>query len=140
MKANFRLLSVQNDTNPSFAMNPKITDKYNKRAESKIMKIKRPASKTKMNLLVEEENDQEKEKESQQMSLSDIVNKETLERAVNIMLDGFKADEYDLKELHHYTQVLPAKYYEPGSHLLNRQVAFALKHTDSRLFLSWVLL
>ena len=140
MKANFRLLSVQNDTNPSFAMNPKITDKYNKRAESKIMKIKRPASKTKMNLLVEEENDQEKEKESQQMSLSDIVNKETLERAVNIMLDGFKADEYDLKELHHYTQVLPEKYYEPGSHLLNRQVAFALKHTDSRLFLSWVLL
>ena len=140
MKANFRLLSVQNDNNPSFAMNPKIVDKYNKRTESKIMKIKRPASKTKITLLVEEENEQEKEKEQQQMSLEDIVNKETLERAVNIMLDSFKAEEYDLKELHNYTQVLPAKYYEPGSHLQNRQVAFALKHTDNRLFLSWVLL
>jgi P4 family phage/plasmid primase-like protien len=35
---------------------------------------------------------------------------------------------------------LPEKYYEPGSHLLNRLVAFALKHTDDRLFLSWVML
>jgi P4 family phage/plasmid primase-like protien len=35
---------------------------------------------------------------------------------------------------------LPAKYYEPGSHLLNRQVAFALKNTDDRLFLSWIML
>ena len=140
MKANFRLLSVQNDNNPSFAMNPKIVDMYNKRAESKVFKIKKPSSKTKLNLLFNDENEQEQEKEQQQMSLSDIVNKETLERAVNMMLGSFKTDEYDLKELHNYTQVLPPKYYEPGSHLLNRQVAFALKHTDPRLFLSWVLL
>jgi P4 family phage/plasmid primase-like protien len=138
MKANFRLLSVQNDSNPSFAINPKIVEKYNKHAESKVMKIKRPASKTKMNLLMEQEELEEDQDVNKQMSLKDIVNKETLERAVELMLNGFKADEYDLKELHYYTQILPPKYYEPGSHLLNRQVAFALKHTDARLFLSWV--
>jgi hypothetical protein len=38
------------------------------------------------------------------------------------------------------TQILPPMYYEPGSHLLNRQVAFALKNTHVELFYSWVLL
>ena len=47
-------------------------------------------------------------------------------------------NEQDIKQVHEYTQILPAKYYEPGSHLKNRMVAFALKHTDERLFLSWV--
>ena len=137
IKANYTLLSVQNDKNPEFVMNPKIVDKYNKRAENKVFKIKKPASKTKMNLLVEDDKEAD---EQEQMSLSDVVNKETLEKAVNLMLNNFKADEYELKELHYYTQILPAKYYEPGSHLINRQVAFALKHADSRLFLSWVML
>jgi hypothetical protein len=54
------------------------------------------------------------------------------------MLKSLKPDEYEVKETHEYTQILPEKYYAPGSHLLNRQVAFALKHTDERLFLSWV--
>ena len=51
-----------------------------------------------------------------------------------------KACGKNVKETHDFTQILPEKYYEPGSHLLNRQVAFALKHTDSRLFISWVAL
>ena len=54
------------------------------------------------------------------------------------MIKNLKPNEYEIKETHEYTQQLPEKYYEPGSHLLNRQVAFALKHTDERLFLSWV--
>ena len=49
-------------------------------------------------------------------------------------------NEYFIKEVHEYAQVLPEKYYEPGSHALNRLVAFGLKHTDDRLFLSWVML
>jgi len=63
-----------------------------------------------------------------------------LDKAVNAMLNSFGTNEYELKEIHEYTQVLPEKYYEPGSHLLNTQVAFALKHSDDRLFLSWVAL
>jgi P4 family phage/plasmid primase-like protien len=54
------------------------------------------------------------------------------------MLKHLKSSEYEIKETHEFTQALPAKYYEPGSHLLNRQVAFALKHTSEKLFLSWV--
>ena len=54
------------------------------------------------------------------------------------MIAHLKTNEYEIAETHHFTQALPEKYYAPGSHLLNRQVAFALKHTDERLFLSWV--
>ena len=56
------------------------------------------------------------------------------------MFNNLKSNEYEIKETHDFTQALPGKYYEPGSHMLNRQVAFALKHTDERLFLSWVML
>ena len=135
LKNNFIRLSVQNEGNPRFELNPKILDLYNKRLETKGQKIKRPASKTKMNLIFEDDDN-----DDENMSLSDITNKDTLKKAVDNLFKSLLPSEYDIKELHEYTQILPAKYYEPGSHLLNRQVAFALKHTDERLFLSWVML
>jgi len=135
LKANFRRLSVQNPNNPKFEMNPKIIDEYNRRA--KAPKMKKPASRTRVNLLVEDDESNEQEAF---VSLNDITNKETLERAMSLIIGKLKHDEYELKELHQYAQILPARFYEPGSHLLNRQVAFALKDADERLFLSWVML
>jgi P4 family phage/plasmid primase-like protien len=87
-----------------------------------------------MNLIMEDDDNPDE----QFISINDINNKETLEKAVNIMLSHLKTNEYEIAETHYFTQALPEKYYNPGSHLLNRQVAFALKHTDDRLFLSWV--
>jgi hypothetical protein len=133
-KNNFIKLSVQNEQSPSFKMNPKILDEYKKRTEKKNTKIKKPTSRTKMNLLIED--DEEAEEES--ISLNDIKDKQTLEKAVEFMLKQIKPNEYEIRETHFYTQELPEKYYEPGSHEKNRLVAFALKHTDERLFLSWV--
>jgi len=138
LKENFIKLSVQNDSNPKFEINPKIIDEYNKRLDNKKTKLKKLNSKTKINRLDIINNDDNSDEEY--ISLSDIHNKETLEKAVNIMLSKLKPNEYEIKEIHEYTQVLPEKFYESGSHLLNRQVAFALKHTDDRLFLSWILL
>ena len=137
LKNNFIKLSVQNEKNPRFELNPKILDAYNKRLESKGHKTKRPASKTKMKLIFEDDDD---DNNNENMSLNDIINNDTLKKAVDNLFKSLLPSEYDIKELHEYTQILPGKYYEPGSHLLNRQVAFALKHTDERLFLSWVLL
>jgi P4 family phage/plasmid primase-like protien len=135
LKNNFIKLSVQNSNNPRFEMNPKIIDLYNKKFETKSQKIRRPNSKTKLNLIIDDD-----ENEEIYISLNDIINKETLQRAVDNQLKNLLPSEYEIKETHEYAQTLPAKYYEPGSHLLNRQVAFALKHTDDRLFLSWVML
>ena len=135
LRNNFHKLSVQNIANPIFEMNPKILDEYNKLVENRGSKIKKASSKIKMNLIVEDDDEDNKEKS---ISINDIKDKETLEKAINIMLDNLNSNEYEINETHQFTQALPPKYYEPGSHLLNRQVAFALKHTDERLFLSWV--
>lgn len=135
MKRDFAKLNAQYDSHPKFEMNPKIIDTYNKRCETKNVKIKKPSSKTKMNLIVE---DDEHNEDEEYISINDIKNAELLKKAVDIMLKKLNTNEYEIKETHEYTQALPLKYYEPGSHTLNRQVAFALKHTDERLFLSWV--
>jgi P4 family phage/plasmid primase-like protien len=137
LKNNFAKLSVQNDKNIKFEMNPKIIDEYNSRLQSgKGPKIKKASSTIKMNLIVEDD----EENMEEQISISDIKDKESLDKAINIMFNNLKSNEYEIKETHDFTQALPGKYYEPGSHMLNRQVAFALKHTDERLFLSWVML
>ena len=134
-KNNFIKLSVQNNHHPSFKMNPKIISEYNKRLEKTNKKIKKPSSKTKMNLLIE---DNEEDNNQESISLDDIKDKQSLDKAVELMLKQISPNEYEIRETHFYTQELPAKYYEPGSHEKNRLVAFALKHTDDRLFLSWV--
>jgi P4 family phage/plasmid primase-like protien len=140
LKNNFEKLSVQYENNPKFEINPKIMDKYKKNLESKTKKIKKPVSKTKINLLIEDEDDDRIE-DDEYISISDITDKEMLDRAVNNMLKYFdKQGNFEAKEAHSFSQILPEKYYNPGSHSLNRQVAFALKHTDEKLFLSWVLL
>ena len=76
--------------------------------------------------------------EQEEIQLSDITNQDVLDKAVDIMLSKFSIYDHKVRETHEFTQILPAKYYEPGSHLLNRKVAFGLKDTDERLFLSWV--
>jgi P4 family phage/plasmid primase-like protien len=135
LKNNFAKLSVQYANNPKFEINPKMVDEYNKRLGNKNTRVKKASSKIKMNLITE---DDEQPEDEDYISINDIKDKETLEKAVNIMLKNLKSTEYETLETHYFTQALPEKYYEPGSHLLNRQVAFALKHTDERLFLSWV--
>ena len=135
LKTDFIKLSVQNDSNPKFEMNPKSLDAYNKIKNSKNTKLKKPVSKIRLNLLVQDEDTNDEE----HVSITDIKNKESLLKAVEIMLKNLTSQEYEIREAHEYAQILPKKYYEPGSHLLNRQLAFALKNTDDRLFLSWVL-
>jgi phage/plasmid-associated DNA primase len=65
-----------------------------------------------------------------------IKNKKELEQVCEQLL----MNQQELWELHLYTQALPSVFYEPGSHLENRKVAFALKNTNDKLFISWVAL
>jgi P4 family phage/plasmid primase-like protien len=132
LKDNFAKLSVQYNKHPKLNVNPKIMDEYNKRSQTP--KIKKPKTGVKVRVIDEED----AEEEEGEISLNDIKDKETLDKAIDIMLRKFKHIDRKLYELHHFTQELPEKYYAPGSHQYNRQVAFALKHTDERLFLSWV--
>jgi P4 family phage/plasmid primase-like protien len=133
LSKDFMKISVQYDKNEKFELNPKILDEYNRKLQNKNLKPKKTISKTKIRLLEEEEDEDN-------MSLDEIDNSEKLKKAMENILKNLKPNELYIKETHEYTQILPKKYYEPGSHLLNRQVAFALKHTDDRLFLSWIML
>lgn len=128
-------LSAQYPNHPKFEINPKIMDEYNKK-QSKLGSPGKSYRKPKPNLVVAEESDTD----DSNISIYNITDAVTLQRAFDNVLKQLKTDEYYVREIHEYTQILPAKYYEPGSHLLNRQVAFALKHTDDRLFLSWIML
>jgi len=127
------LLSAQYDGHLKCDINPKIKEEYTKRLENKTNKAKKSNTKGKINIIFEEEQDGE-------IQLSDIKNQETLKKAVDYIMVNLKVNEQFIKETHEYTQILPAKYYQPGSHLINTQVGFALKHTDDRLFLSWIML
>ncbi len=126
------LLSAQYDKHIRFEISPKIMDEYSNRLANR-SKAKRTPSKNKINLVLEEEDETN-------VSPNEIKNIDTLKRVVNHIMQNLKSNEQHIRETHEYTQILPKKYYEPGSHLLNRQVAFALKHTDERLFYSWVML
>jgi len=136
LKRDFAKLSVQYDKNPKFDINPKYKDEIAKRQTSGANKVRKASSNTKMNLLIE--NDGANDEDNNYISLSDITDEDMLDKAIAQMLRNLQPNEYEIEEIHKYTQALPARYYEPGSHLLSRQVAFALKHTDERLFLSWV--
>jgi hypothetical protein len=57
LKNNFIKLSVQNENCPSFKINPKIMDSYKNQSEKKSMKIKKMTSRTKMNLLVDDDDE-----------------------------------------------------------------------------------
>jgi P4 family phage/plasmid primase-like protien len=121
-------LSARYPNNISFELNPVIIDEYKMLSSppnKKVMVKKKRVS----NFSTKEE-----------ICEWNINNKEELELAMDEVLNSLKLDEYVIKETHEYTQILPEKYYKPGSHIDNRKVAFALKNTDERLFLSWVML
>lgn len=127
-------LSAQYDEHPVFEMNPAIKDLYDSRINNKPLRPK-VQTKTKLRLLTVDPDATE-----EIYSLQDIQDHETLKKAVESVLKSFKLDEYELKEVHEYVQILPKQYYEPGSHDKNIKAAFALKNTDDRLFLSWIML
>lgn len=134
MKDNFQSLCAQNNTLYEYTMTENGQQKYD---EMKSTITSKPKSRTRIKRLVIEsdliDNDGN-------ISLENIKNKEQLELAVNKMLDSLTSTEYEVRETHDYAQILPEMFYEPGSHARNREVAFALKYTDERLFLSWVML
>lgn len=122
------LISAQNTGHPIFPMKKELESEYNQ-YKSKPVKQKRK-SVIKFNIIDIDEIPK----------VEDIKTLEQLEAAVNALFKSFGENEYGLREVHEYTQILPESYYEDGSHLKSRQVAFALKNTDERLFLSWVML
>ena len=78
-----QLLSAQYNKHNKFEINPKIKEEYNKRLEAKTSKIKKSNSKGKVNIIFEEQIDGE-------IQLSDIINHEILNKAVDHIMGKSK--------------------------------------------------
>ena len=130
LATNFIQISAQNPDNPKFELNPKIMIQYMNATALKQKAVGGGGANMKFHRF--------KYSAGMGSSYDLITNNEELDAEIKLMLDNVSNSEYEIREIHEYTQILPEKYYCPGSHLLNRQVAFALKRTDERLFLSWI--
>lgn len=130
--ANFEKLSVQYTDHPNFEINVGILSTYNERLV---------AGKRRAQVISTSPSDCEDLRAITANNYEDyIYNIRSLED-LTIATDAvLKTMNSSVREIHDYVQILPAQYYEPGSHVINRKVAFALKHTDERLFLSWIML
>jgi len=133
-KKNFHNICAQNSNLHEYEMTITGEEKYQDLKSSFTSKVK---SKTRVKRLIIESDLLDN---NGNISLENIKTKKQLEVAVNKLLESLTSTEYEIKETHEYTQILPEMFYEPGSHARNREVAFALKYTDERLFLSWVML
>lgn len=127
----FHLLSAQYDSHIELELQPNIKEEYEKRLTTNKKTKSKPKVKHSVSLTNSGDGD---------LSLEDITNHELLRKAIDDIMSKLKTNELYIKETHDYVQILPEKYYEPGSHIYNTQVAFALKNTDERLFLSWIML
>lgn len=68
---------------------------------------------------------------------SKITNEEVLTGVVEEFLDGLSVEEYNIREIHQFTMILPKKYYNDYDEWL--RVGFALHNVDKRMFITWIL-
>lgn len=128
--ANFEKLSAQYAGNPKFEINVDILVEYNQQlvATKRSLPVSSETSSTPLT---------EINSGNYMQCIDSLSCIEELRAATEAVMSSLNTS---MREIHDYTQILPEQYYQPGSHVLNRKVAFALKHTDDRLFLSWVML
>jgi P4 family phage/plasmid primase-like protien len=71
-------------------------------------------------------------------NIAKIRSKEELDKYVNNFLDSIQISDYNLRETHEYTMILPATYYGSGSYDKWIRVGWVLRNTDVRLLITWV--
>jgi P4 family phage/plasmid primase-like protien len=67
-----------------------------------------------------------------------IKNDNDLNNIVEVFLNNLCNNDYELKETHLYTMILPENYYGEGSYNKWIRVGWALKNTNEKMFLSWI--
>jgi len=71
---------------------------------------------------------------------NNISSETELDDAIQNMIELFElsATEYELKETHQFTMILPEKYWNPGSYDRWIKVGWALKNTSKKLLPTWL--
>jgi P4 family phage/plasmid primase-like protien len=117
---NFTKLLIRYKNHPTFTMNTEIQSLYEAKKKKKTnsggksMKIVKKGA----------------------IRLSEITNSNILDEAIENIMENIDTNDYHVKETHDFTMCLGKDYYEPYNNWI--RVCFALRNTDSRLFLTWV--
>lgn len=126
-----KIMSARNSNNQKFEVN----DKYKSDIEKEMEFL---TSKTKTR-------DIEKKKKTSNINLSqiDFGKISTIEQIDEIIEELFhdindRPIDYELKETHDFTMILPETYYGEGSYNKWIRVGWALKNTSDKLFVTWI--
>ena len=127
---NFEKLTARYEHWINFKFNEEFEDQCNSLIENffnkKTIKIANKCIQNKTNIYKE-------------LDYSAIKNSENLDQAINSLFENIQSStDYEIKETHKFVMILPKKYYQPGSYNNWIRVGWALKNTDSRLFLTWL--
>jgi P4 family phage/plasmid primase-like protien len=138
LSKNFTNLSVQSTSHPSFSMNKSIISEYETmkrnlqgKKQNKSSSLTKSRSKMKMmNTSAQDIN-----------ILEDITGPDVLQEVVDRFLAGLEneknaSNNFELKEIHMYTMILPNSFYDPYDKWI--RVGWALKNTNDKMFITWV--
>lgn len=123
---NFVKLTARNTDLICLPLNPEIEEEYN---SMDLTKKKTSTSKFKL---------QENSVFNTKMPF-DIKNKEELDEYIIDFMEKYSnTSDNVLREAHQYVMALPDEFWGPGSYPKRMRVGWALKNTDSRLFVTWL--
>jgi P4 family phage/plasmid primase-like protien len=125
IKKNLYKLSVHCKTFPKAEVKESFTEEINKLKEN--LNRKKKTSKLVM-------------KKSTKTTIENITNMEKLDEFVEEMIEKIEetAMDYELKETHEFTMILPRSYWGPGSYNKWIRVGWALKNTSKKLLATWL--
>jgi P4 family phage/plasmid primase-like protien len=125
VKDNFQKLMARNTDIIDMELNPSVKAEYDEIMERR----KKPAKKNIVKLISNISNVKHPQ---------NISSEEELNEYIDDFMFNLTPTEYNIKEAHEYTMILPVEYWGPGSYSKWMRVGWALKNTDHRLFITWL--
>ena len=124
-----KLMSARYDNHQEFTLNSQYIEQFN--IEKQNLNIKETKeSKLKAKIVHKENLDT--------FDYSKIKDKKKLNELIEQLFDNIRPIDYELKETHDFTLILPESYYGESSYNKWIRVGWALKNTDVKLFLTWI--
>ena len=127
MNTNFCKLSAKYKNHQNFTLQESVSKILS--AESGNVKLKKKYKKKRTII-----------NEDQLIDFNKISNLLELENAIAVMLENIKPTDYYIKEAHEFAMILPETYWGKDSYNKWIRVGWALKHTHSKLFISWMMM
>ena len=129
IRENFKQLTCRDITLMYMPLNESIKVEYDKITDDRKRKGSKKIIKNQVKLL---------SNISSNKHSHEISNQEELDEYIEDFMTNLSATDYQIKEAHAYTMILPIEFWGPNSYSKWIRVGWALKNTDNRLFITWL--